>query len=703
MTLVPDRCRDAVQRSSLGRVAPDRAHRRRHERDQRGATLLELLLTLALAVIILGPLTAWTFTTVRQQGRTGAQLANAVSTGRVSSAFVEDVASARMIDAPGNDCLGGSSTPGGGGAVRLSIRTAGVDQHRIVYSEARPEGAPSGDPRRSLWRRECDSAGLLIGSTELFAAVQPGSVAASCPIPTSAPPPAVPIPPPCQRDAARRVRLSFTPAGPSASPRPIELTATRRANADSIGIPGSGNRPPVAQIDVDSLVGNLGVPFRFSGLRSEDLDGTLTDASFRWEFPAASGTVERTGRSVDHAFTEVGEHTVLLEITDAEGAQNVAAVTVRVDNRHPTAAAQVSPETGVVGTTLFRFDAGTSADPDGDALTYAWNLGVDAANNPIVDSRRVVDLTFPAGTPVGPRRISLTVTDSRGGSDVLLLQIGLAGTVPVTGITITPEPVLTGGVPVVGTVGVGRPDVPVEFGLSGAPGAETWRLTTAAGAAVASGPGANMLHTFRAGDHGEYRIARVDGAGQVVGTQRSFRVNAAPVAGFTTSGGSTDWPRTVDFSSAGAGGSSDGDGRIVAWRWTFGFFSTWMSSAATPTQVFTHPGRYQVRLEVVDDDGATSSVQQVVEVTGPVAAPPPPTWAPDEIRLTAVPGAERYRVTVTCAGAPLVVPGSEFAATAAPVLALPAGTCAAPAVAAASYQLLTAGVWSPSSTPVQRP
>lgn len=689
------------RRSPRGHCFP-RGGRSRRRHDQAGVTLIELLLGIALTAIIIGPLAAWTISTVRQQGMAGELLSNAVSTGRVGSTFTSDVASARTVAATGTlaDCPGG---PGAGGNVRLSLLAAGSESTRVVYSEARPEGASPSSTERSLWRREC-SATSVSSATEVFPGIRPGSVVARCPLPAPAPP-ASPPPMPssdCAHPSAERVQLSVTPAGPSASPRPVVLSATRRADAGSIGVPGSGNRPPVAQIDVDALVGYVGVPFRFSGAGSEDPDGALTPGSYRWEFPApGGGIVERNGiDTVDHTFTELGEHTVLLQVTDAGAAVNVAAITVRVVNRHPTADASVTPETGEAGVTLFHFDATGSADGDSDALTHRWDLGPDADGNPIIDTRAEFDFVFPAGTPSGPRRITVIVDDPRGGRDVRVLQVGLGGPPAIGGITINPEPVVTGAVPVVGTVGPGRTDVSVSFSLlAGDPLASDWRLSTDAGTTIATGPGATLDHVFTAGDHGVYHIARVAADGRTVGVERTFRVNAGPVASFSMSGGSTDSPRTVDFSS----GPSDPDGSIVSWRWTFGFFGFWTSSDPAPTQVFPHPGRYQVRLEVVDDDGATSSAVQEVQVTGAIPTPAAPTWQGDQVAIVAVPGADAYRVQVRCGGAPVTVPGAELPGSAAPVLVVPAGTCPAPAAATASYELRAAGVWSPTSPSGARP
>ncbi len=672
---------------------------RRRRTGQAGLTLVELLLAIALTALLVVPLGSWTITIVRQQGAMGEHLSNATATGRTRAAFHTDVASARTVTVgPVGDCTGGG--PGGAGTVRLAILTAGSTSTKVVYTEAHDAAGT----RTSLWRRTCTDTGALASAVELFPAIRPASVVARCPLPAVPPAPAT-TPPrsDCADASARRVQLALTPDGPTASPQPVLLQASRRAGPGAVGVPGSGNRPPVAQIRVDALVGYVGVPFRFSGAESEDLDGPLTASSYRWELPGPGGTtVDRAGVEVDHAFDELGEHTVVLQVTDAEGAVNLAAITVRVVNRHPLAAATVSPETGEADVTTFHFSAAGSVEDDvGDTLEYSWDLGPMPGGGPQVRTGSEIDVVFPEGTPSGQRRVSLTVTDSHGATDTVMVQIGLGGPADTGGILMNPEPVLTSGTPVVGTVGPGRSELTVEFVLvEGDPAVGSWRLSLLGGAEVATGQGATFAHTFGPGEHGVYRIARVDDTGAQLGADRVFRVNAGPVAAFTLSGASTDWPRTVSFSSSG---SSDPDGSVVAWRWNFGFFDEWRSADPSPTHVFTRPGRYLVRLEVVDADGATASADQVVEVTGAVPAPAAPTWQGDRIEIVAVPGAEAYRVAVTCDGVPVTVPGAELPAVPAPSLTLPPGTCPAPAVAAARYEQRAADVWSPPSPVGTRP
>lgn len=65
----------------------------------------------------------------------------------------------------------------------------------------------------------------------------------------------------------------------------------------------------------------------------------------------------------------------------------------------------------------------------------------------------------------------------------------------------------------------------------------------------------------------------------------------------------TRWPSTsISFSSAG---STDADGTIASYLWTFGDGTT--STSANPVKAYATTGTYDVTLTVTDDDGATAT------------------------------------------------------------------------------------------------
>jgi PKD repeat protein len=96
-----------------------------------------------------------------------------------------------------------------------------------------------------------------------------------------------------------------------------------------------------------------------------------------------------------------------------------------------------------------------------------------------------------------------------------------------------------------------------------------------------------------------------------------------------------------------ANGSTDSDGNIVAYRWSFGDGQT--ADAADVTHTFTQPGDYQAVLTVSDDQEGDSSSQSIsIAATNPLAcnynclsvsntalSTFRPRWAPERGRITA--------------------------------------------------------------------
>lgn len=95
-------------------------------------------------------------------------------------------------------------------------------------------------------------------------------------------------------------------------------------------------------------------------------------------------------------------------------------------------------------------------------------------------------------------------------------------------------------------------------------------------------------------------------------------------------GGSTNTPPVAAFTSSCTGlsctfsgaGSSDADGTIVSYAWTFGDGST--GSGLQPARTYAAAGSYSVSLTVTDDKGATASKSATVSVTGTGSGFPKP-------------------------------------------------------------------------------
>lgn len=648
--------------------------------NQRGVTMIEVLLVIAITGLIAAPVGAWAVATMRHQEQTANILRTAVGSGRLASSFSRDVgvASKVITQNPAGDCTGGGK---GIGQVKLALESSTTGA-RIVYSEAPSDDSPS---YVSIWRRACDAGGALAQATELLPRVVPGSVEAAC---LGAGEGSAD----CEDESSLRVRLRFRAcptntaraAGPcdavNGHTELAEVHARRRVTPGYTEYSGQG---PIAQIQVSPRVGYLDTDFTLDASASRGVGDP--GATVAWSFPTASGGTTSNAVQVTKRFASAGEHEVQLTITDADGRTNTAATRIRIIHRFPQAVASYDPATRT-------FSAAGTTNPDGLSLVYTWNFGEGMeAIGQVVPSPWGPDAT-------GRRRAVLYVYDQNNpniaDTDSVTIDLGAPPSGP---ITITPTPVeVAGKPPTVGSVGPGRDPLEVSFSSEDGDPTSNWRITRRGTTEViATGTGAQFTHTFGPLGHGEYEVARLDAAGGVRGEPVVFRVNAAPVAGFLVNAGGVGGATT--FVGDGAGGSGDPDGTVLSYRWELGW-PGWTATGPSPSFVYPNPGTYVVKLTVEDEDGAETSTERLVRIAGSPAAPPPPQWVGDQVRWDGVPGAEMYRVTVQCTvGAPFV----DDVGSAARSVNVPAGFCAAGAVTA-TLQVRADDKWSAPSPGVNR-
>lgn len=98
--------------------------------------------------------------------------------------------------------------------------------------------------------------------------------------------------------------------------------------------------------------------------------------------------------------------------------------------------------------------------------------------------------------------------------------------------------------------------------------------------------------------------------------------NTPPTASFTSS--CTDLSCSLNGSA-----SSDPDGSIASYAWTFGDGAT--GTGVSPTHAYAAAGTYTIGLTVTDNQGASASTTRTVTVTGP---PGPTTYASDQFSRT---------------------------------------------------------------------
>jgi PKD repeat protein len=160
------------------------------------------------------------------------------------------------------------------------------------------------------------------------------------------------------------------------------------------------NRSPAASFteSPETVYTNETITFDASG--SYDLDGYI--ANYFWDFGDGANA---TGVVVNHAYVNNGTYTVILIVTDDDGATDTVTSTITVLNRPPVANFTESAETVVVGEVIY-FNASSSYDPDGFIVSYFWDFG-DGTNATGVTTEH-------AYADNGVYTVTLTVTDDDG-------------------------------------------------------------------------------------------------------------------------------------------------------------------------------------------------------------------------------------------------------------------------------------------------
>ena len=138
----------------------------------------------------------------------------------------------------------------------------------------------------------------------------------------------------------------------------------------------------------------------FDATGSQDGDGSIT--SYAWDF--GDGTTG-TGASPTHSYAQPGTFTVVLTVTDDQGASSVAsgsASPTAAPNQAPTAVF-ASPFCSLLACSV---NGSGSTDPDGSIVSYSWDFGDGLTATGPTPSH-----TYSAG---GTYNITLTVTDNQG-------------------------------------------------------------------------------------------------------------------------------------------------------------------------------------------------------------------------------------------------------------------------------------------------
>ncbi|MBK8756846.1 MAG: PKD domain-containing protein [Actinomycetales bacterium] len=317
------------------------------------------------------------------------------------------------------------------------------------------------------------------------------------------------------------------------------------------------------------------------GSGSSDPDGTI--ASYSWDF--GDGTPAQTGVTAVHTYATDGQYTVTLTVTDDLGA--TASTTGLADASNQLPAATFTANTQQ---TSLSVDASASFDADGTIASYSWDFGDGTPAQTGVTATHVYAVA-------GSYTVTLTVTDDLGAVSTASQVIATDNKAPVAAFTATGSPQ---------HVAV---DASASHDEDGTVTAYSWDF----GDGTASVSGVTAAHDYAAAGTYQVTLTVTDDLGATATSTQAVTVesiNQLPTADFTVSGG--ELVMGYDGSS-----SSDPDGSIVGYAWTFGDGTTGTGPVVSKT--YTAPGNYQVTLTVTDNRGGIATKTSTVWVTGTFA------------------------------------------------------------------------------------
>ena len=406
------------------------------------------------------------------------------------------------------------------------------------------------------------------------------------------------------------------------------------------------NVPPVASFT--STCTGLGCSF--DGAGSSDADGTV--ASYDWTFGDGSTA---TGPTPTHSYAAAGPYTVSLTVTDNSGATNTKTTGIAVvdPNATPTVTFRAAASTNVNAASaavtvpaavragdvmvLIASSATNTATTTGPAGWTLLRTGADATATAQSTAWTKVATVSDAGTAVqvatsAQAKTALQLVAYQGGGSVSANQLAFDTvsrtdrTTPVVAVD-APGSTLVSYWADKSNDNVGW-DVPAQVTLRDqSVGSGNGHITAAVADSGPVGVGTAGGLTGVADSANRRGIVW-----SIVIAPTTAAPNSLPTASFTST--CTGLACTFD-----ASGSTDPDGSITSYAWTFGNGTT--GTGATAARTYAAAGTYPVTLTVTDNLGATNATTRDVTVS---------PLAPTNVTFRAAAGAN---VNSTTAGVPI--------------------------------------------------
>jgi len=373
----------------------------------------------------------------------------------------------------------------------------------------------------------------------------------------------------------------------------------------TITVTEAQNQPPNADAG-GPYNGYVDTQIQLSGSGSSDTDGSIVGYKWDFENDGAWDTDWLSSSSTSNTYTSVGSYTVKLQVKDNEDALDNDTATVTITeyvNQPPTADAG-GPYSKTEGETL-TLDGSGSTDSGGSIIGYKWDFENDGTWDTGWLSSSTTTHTY---NTYGSYTVKLQVKDNEDGLD------NDTATVTITEY-VNQAPTANSGGSYSGYV-----NNSIDFDASGS--------TDTDGTVVSYhwdfGDGTtstdkNPIHAYT--ELGTFTVSLTvtddDGATDETTTAATITellIDQLPPNSDANGPYVSNVNEIVTFD---ASGSSDSDGTIVSYNWSFGDGT--FGEGVNPTHVYSSTGNFTVKLTVEDNDGLVDTNFTIARISQPPA------------------------------------------------------------------------------------